>query len=150
MFKEYLTEYKAGETEAIELFNRCGYTVKDVSGNTNYFDKDIDLVVTNTTGITKTIEVKADSRIADTGNFFIEYLNPRSKGGAGWFRFCQADLLYYADMVNKVFYIFDFKALKGFIEENERELKSISTYDGSVGYALPLVAVEEIVKVVSF
>lgn len=88
MFEEYLKVYKAGETEAIELFTRSGYTVKDVSNNSNYFDKDVDLIVTNPSGVTKTIEVKADFRIADTGNLFIEYLNPRSKGGIGWFRFC--------------------------------------------------------------
>ncbi len=88
MFSEYLKVYRAGETEAIELFNKCGYSVKDVSGNSSYFDKDIDLIVTNPSGVTKAIEVKADSRIADTGNLFIEYLNPRSKGGYGWFRFC--------------------------------------------------------------
>lgn len=88
MFEEYLREYKAGETEAIELFTKNGYDVKDVSNNSGYYDKDIDLIVTNPYGITKRIEVKADSRIADTGNLFIEYLNPRSKGGAGWYRFC--------------------------------------------------------------
>jgi hypothetical protein len=88
MFEEYLKPYKAGETEAIELFTKNGYNVKDVSGNSNYYDKDIDLIVTNPYGVTKRIEVKADSRIAETGNLFIEYLNPRSKGGYGWFRFC--------------------------------------------------------------
>lgn len=88
MFEDYLKPYKAGETEAKELFAKCGYTVKDVSDNSNYFDKDIDLLVTNTSGVTKRIEVKADSRIADTGNLFIEYLNPRSKGGYGWYCFC--------------------------------------------------------------
>lgn len=150
MFKEFLIEYKAGETEAKELFAKCGYVVKDVSSNSNYFDKDIDLIVTNTTGITKTIEVKADNRIADTGNLFIEYLNPRSKGGLGWFRFCQADLLYYADMTNKLFYVFDYKALKAFVEEHKSELKTISTYDRSVGFALPIAAVEHIAKVVNF
>lgn len=115
MFEEYLKPYIAGETEAKELFSRCGYTVKDVSKNSNYFDKDIDLIVTSTTGITKRIEVKADFRMADTGNLFIEYLNPRSEGGLGWYRFCQADLVYYADMINKVFYIFEYSALKAVV-----------------------------------
>ena len=115
MFEEYFIEYKAGETEAKELFTRNGYTVKDVSGNSKYFDKDIDLLVTNPTGTTKRIEVKADFRIADTGNLFIEYLNPRSEGGLGWYRFCQADLVYYADMINKVFYIIEYSALKAVV-----------------------------------
>ena len=150
MFEEYLKVYKAGETEAIELFTRSGYSVKDVSNNSCYFDKDIDLIVTNPLGVTKAIEVKADSRIAETGNLFIEYLNPRSKGGLGWFRFCQADLLYYADMVNKLFYIFDYRALKAFVEEHNKELRTISTYDGSKGFALPLSAVQSIARVVSF
>lgn len=115
MFEEFFIEYKAGETEAKDLFIRSGYTVKDVSDNSNYFDKDVDLIVTNPSGVTKTIEVKADFRIADTGNLFIEYINPRSKGGMGWYRFCEADLVYYADMINKIFYVVEYSALKAVV-----------------------------------
>ncbi len=59
-------------------------------------------------------------------------------------------MLYYADMVNKLFYVFDYRALKAFINEHSRELKTVSTYDGSKGYALPVAAVEGIASIVSF
>lgn len=53
-------------------------------------------------------------------------------------------------MVNKCFYIFDFEVLKTYISEHNKELRTIGTYDGSRGYALPLAAVIHIARVVSF
>ena len=41
--------------------NAKGFVVKDVSGNADYFSKDIDFIITNpTTGNTRTFEVKWD------------------------------------------------------------------------------------------
>jgi hypothetical protein len=59
-----------------------GYTVEDVSGNSEYWDKDIDFIITSPyTGAIKTFEVKFDSRINKTGNLFLETASAYSKGG---------------------------------------------------------------------
>lgn len=65
------------------------YLVNDVSSNPSYWDKDIDFIITSpTTQLTKTFEVKWDSRINSTGNLYLELTNVHSKGGRGWFDFC--------------------------------------------------------------
>ena len=57
-----------------------GYIVNDVSGDPQYFDKDIDFFIANpSTGVTRSFEVKWCQRISDTGNLFLEIENPRSK-----------------------------------------------------------------------
>jgi hypothetical protein len=53
-------------------------------------------------------------------------------------------------MINKVFYIFNFALLKQYIREHMKELRTVSTYDGSKGFALPIAAVIDIAKVVNF
>lgn len=65
------------------------YSVVDVSSNSDYWDKDIDFIVTSpTTGAVKSFEVKWDSRINSTGNLYLELSNVHSKGGKGWYTFC--------------------------------------------------------------
>ena len=91
----------------------AGYTIQDVSGDPHYWDKDIDFLATSPrTGATRSFEVKWDSRLASTGNLYLELTNIHSKGGAGWFRFCQADFVAYGDASTKTFYIFDMEELR--------------------------------------
>ncbi len=69
-----------------------------MSGNPDYWYKDIDCFCTSPrTGATKSFEVKWDSRINTTGNLYLELTNVHSKGGRGWFSFCEADYLAYGD-----------------------------------------------------
>lgn len=83
-----------------------GYDVVDVSANPEYWYKDIDFIITSpTSGETKTFEVKWDSKINTTGNLYLERTSINSKGGKGWFEFCQADYLAYGDAVSGQFYI---------------------------------------------
>jgi hypothetical protein len=57
-----------------------GYIVEDVTAAPFYWDKDIDFIITSTaTGITKSFEVKTDSRIANTGNLYLELESINSK-----------------------------------------------------------------------
>lgn len=93
-----------------ELFSKTmqeyNYVVVDVSKNPDYWYKDIDFIVTSPiTNKVKTFEVKWDSRINSTGNLYLELTNVNSKGGKGWYEFCEADYLAYADARARVFYI---------------------------------------------
>lgn len=121
-----------GEGELKEFFRANGFEVVDTSNNPRYFSKDIDLIVTNpATNGTAAIEVKWDSRIADTGNLYIEFANPRSKGGKGWYRFCEADFIYYGDSVNRTFYIIKLSDLREYITLHKSDLTIRGTFDGS-------------------
>lgn len=104
---------KQGERLFREVMEARGYVVEDVSGNPDYWYKDIDFIITSpTTGARKTFEVKWDARINSTGNLYLERTNIRSKGGAGWFEFCEADFLAYGDAVSGQFYMIPMDELR--------------------------------------
>ena len=105
--------FKEGEQLFSDRMKQQGYIVEDVSKNPEYWDKDIDFIVTSpTSGLTKTFEVKWDSRIHKTENLYLELSSIYSKGGRGWFEFCKADYLAYGDAVSRVFYIIPLLELK--------------------------------------
>lgn len=115
MFKGLLEDYRAGEYELKQYLKGNGFKVIDVSGNSAYWHKDIDLIATDASGITKTIEIKWDNRICQTGNLYIEYYNDCSKEHKGWINFTQADILAYGDSYNSVFYLFKMDDIKEYI-----------------------------------
>lgn len=97
---------KLGENLFKQIMIDRGYAVQDVSSNSLYWEKDIDFIVTSpTSGLTKSFEIKWDSRINKTGNLYLELSNIHSKGGKGWFEFCEADCLAYGDATTRLFYI---------------------------------------------
>lgn len=109
------------------------FKVKDVSGDSAYWDKDIDFIVTNpATNQARTFEVKNDTRIAYTGNLYLELTNVHSKDGLGWFKFSQADFLAYCDAHNKVIYIMSMEELRAKIKEVPRRIAYCGT--DSSGY----------------
>ena len=138
---ELLEPIHAGEYEVKKYLRGRGFKVKDVSDNLYYCARDIDLIATNpSTGRSAAIEVKLDARIDDTGNFFIEFENPRSTNSKGWFNFCEADFIYYIDETSLLTYIIKFDELRHFITTHKRDLAIKSTSDGSIGYIVPLAA----------
>lgn len=141
MTNELIEPVNAGEYEVKKYLRGRGFQVEDVSNNPVYWAKDIDLIATNpSTGRSAAIEIKLDSRIDDTGNFFVEFENPRSKNSNGWLYFCEADFLYYIDSHTYITYIIKIDELRHFIVEHKSELAIKSTYDGSIGYIVPLAA----------
>ena len=138
---ELLEPINAGEYEVKKYLRGRGFKVKDVSDAPYYCARDIDLIATNpSTGKMASIEVKLDARISDTENFFIEFENPRSENSKGWFHFSEADFLYYIDSNSLSTYIIKFDELRHFIATNKRNLAIKSTFDGSIGYIVPLAA----------
>lgn len=141
MTHELIEPVNAGEYEVKKFLRGRGIQVEDVSDNPQYWAKDIDLIATNPiTGKSAAIEIKLDGRISDTGNFFIEFENPRSENSKGWFNFCEADFLYYIDESSFLTYIIKFDELRRFIATHKRDLAIKSTFDGSIGYIVPLAA----------
>ena len=131
--------YNDGEQQFFDVMSAAGYQVTDETNNPFYWGKDIDFFVTNPyTQLTFSFEVKWDKRLADTHNFYFEIENPRSKGGAGWFNFCEADYLAYGDAINNCFYIIPMEELREYITENLAALITKSTMDGSRGLIVPV------------
>lgn len=112
---------KQGERLFAQTMKNRNYIVNDVSKNPDYWSKDIDFIITSpTTGLTKTFEVKWDSRICKTGNLYLELSNRNSAGGLGWFKFCEADYIAYGDSVKRKFYIIPLLELKERVEQSPK------------------------------
>lgn len=110
-----MTRWKYGEQLFKQRMENGNYIVKDVSGDSEYWSKDIDFIITSpTTGKTKTFEVKWDSHINKTGNLYLELVSTTSKlwNGDGWWPHCQANYLVYGDAYYKKFYIIEMDKLR--------------------------------------
>lgn len=124
--------YQPGELEFKIQAQKYGYTTEYVGDDPEYWCQDIDFILNDKVNV----EVKWDSWINQTGNLFIETVNPRSQGGNGWYRFCQADYLAYGDSKNNKFYMIKMQDLKEYIAAYEPEEKT--TNDNAKGYLIPL------------
>ena len=137
---------RQGELVFARTMRNIGFGVEDVSGNPEYYDKDIDFIITSPlTGATRTFEVKWDSRIYYTNNLYLELTNIHSKGQQGWFRFCQADFLAYGDANTKRFYIIDMSKLRERVEQLPARMSHCGT--DSIGLLVSYCDIADIVTV---
>ena len=119
-------------------------TVTDVSNDPEYQSRDIDFVVTNSKGITRTVEVKNDTRIAQTGNIMVELCHERQTGTyQGWFNKCEAEALMY--VCGDTIFSFKFPLLKLYMEQYGKHIKFSNGTDGCITHLLiaPLSDIEK-------
>lgn len=134
---------KEGERLFQQIMEQRGYTVANVSNDSRYWYRDIDFIITSpTTGAVKTFEVKWDGCINRTGNLYLELTNIHSKGGKGWYNFCEADYLAYGDAVSRQFYIIPLLELKERVAAQQWRQASCG-YD-STGFLVPLDKIADI------
>lgn len=139
---------KQGEQLFMKTMLARGYEVQDVSGNPNYWYKDIDFIITSpTTGETKTFEVKWDTKINRTGNLYLERTSRFTKQegikGLGWFEWCEADYLAYGDAVSGQFYIIPMEQLRQYAKN--LPYRSVSCGSDSTGQLVALKDINDIV-----
>lgn len=121
------------------------HKVDDKTNDKDYWGKDIDFIVTNPrTGETRTIEVKTDTRLYETGNLYIELENVHSKGGKGWYYFSEADIIAYCDYSapDREIYLFSFEDLRATV--NKREYATAKCGADSKGILVPLRELKEV------
>ena len=135
---------KYGERRFSQIMKGKGYEVIDVTGNPDYFYKDIDFIITSpTSGLTKTFEVKYDTKINSTGNLYLELTNVHSKNGIGWYNFIEADLLAYGNAARGLFYIIPVAELKKRVEELPKRYSSCGT--DSIGLLVNLNDIKDLI-----
>lgn len=136
---------KKGERLFQQRMEEQNYKVRDVSNNPDYWNKDIDFIITSpTSGETKSFEVKWDDRINQTGNLYLELENIHSKDGQGWFNFSEADFLAYGDSKTERFYVIPMNELKG--RSNAVRLRIARCGNDSVGQLVSLEDIKDITK----
>lgn len=141
---------KQGEQIFRYMMKNRGYTVQDVTYNPEYWDKDIDFIVTSPfTGAVKSFEVKYDSRISFTGNLYLEITNIYSKqwNYEGWFNHCDADFLAYGDAAARKFYIIPMDELRKRVQELPRRVASCGA--DSTGLLVSLEDIKDITKTIN-
>ena len=137
---------KIGEALFRDKMSAQGYKVEDVSNNSAYWDQDIDFIVTSpTSGLTKSFEVKYDSRINDTGNMYLELFNINSAGQRGWYKFCRADYVAYGDSKAQCFYVVPLAELRQRVEKIKPREASCGA--DSIGLLLALNDIADLIKV---
>ena len=136
---------KAGEQLFQQIMQQQGYTVQNVSDNSDYWYRDIDFLVTSpTSGLTKSFEVKWDSKIRTTGNLYLELSNVHSKGGNGWFKFCEADYIAYGDAKQRLFYVIPLSQLRERVAQLPRRIAQCGA--DSIGLLVSLKDIEDIAQ----
>ena len=137
---------KQGELLFKQIMEGRNYQVEDVSNNPSYWYKDIDFIITSpTTGEVKSFEVKWDSCIGRTGNLYLELTNVHSKGGKGWFNFCEADYIAYGDAAARIFYIIPLLELRK--RANEVYYRERRCGQDSTGQIISLDEIRDLIKI---
>lgn len=138
---------KLGERVFRQKMIERGYSVQDVSGNPDYWYRDIDFLITSPyTGAIKSFEVKYDSRINRTGNMFLELESINSKGGKGWFEFTEADFIAYGDSESRTFYIIPLLELKERIKALPQRIAHCGCE--STGLLVSLGDIQDLIKII--
>lgn len=125
---EFCKQIGLEKQKAVKSYlEKRGHKVNDVSENKEYQDKDIDFLLTSPTGQTCSLEIKSDSKIDKTGNFFFEVSFNRKTGTyPGWYQKCKADYICFVN--NNKGYILNFSATKKAIAEGLGESRKWYNY----------------------
>lgn len=124
----YNQKGKQGEVLVQRYLEAHNWKVINLTNCKDFFSKDIDFLIQKENE-KHYIEVKFDYRIADTGNMFIEISTDLDNKKDGWFKFTQAEFIWYGDKQNNLFYVFLLADLKKYIQEQEKILPTRKAAD---------------------
>lgn len=138
-----MTNSKYGEQLFAQRMKERGCEIEDLTDKEDYWKLDIDFRITNSTG-TNTFEVKWDSKINSTHNFFVECSSTHNYGCLGWFDFCEADWLAYGDAITEQFHCIKMEDLRQLI--NSRRWWETKEADGGAvrGYIVPISEIQKL------
>lgn len=120
---------RAEELKIMKTLEKRGLEVWDLTAAPEYQKKDIDFLIQWNDGVQAYIEVKADRRIGQTNNMCIELITNEQTGAHGWFRYCEADYIFYSDTENNLCYCFLLKDLKDYYKGYQFEIKEKRIYE---------------------
>ena len=127
-------EGKQAEQLVKDYLTDRGYTVQDVSEEQDNYQNDVDFIVQKD-GRTSKIEVKLDTRLAETQNIAFEdvfYLKDKESGQTetreGYYHYSQCDFLIFVSPADNSLYMVYFAKLKEQEEALQQEFKSKKFY----------------------
>ena len=111
-----------GEQLVKQFLNKEGYFVIDVSKDQHYWSQDIDFIAIKGDNAIK-VEVKYDSWIHRTNNFFIELMADVDSNKCGWIDYCKADYLFYVDAIDNICYIITLDDIRDYLAKYPYKVK---------------------------
>lgn len=135
---------KTGEQLFQQKMEAKGYTIQNVSADPQYYYKGDFLVTSPTSGLTKIIEVKFDSKINRTGNLYLEFVNKNSDQCIGWFERCQADYLAYGNAKTNTFFVVPMQELRERVKRLPQRVAFCG--DDSAGYLVHISQIKDLIK----
>ena len=112
-----------GEQKAYDYLTGSGWKVVDLTKCSDFFDKDIDFLISKGSE-RHYIEIKWDSRIASTGNMFLETTTDLDANKQGWFESCSAEFIFYGSARENLFYVFRLEDLRDYVKQDFNHLES--------------------------
>lgn len=105
-------EHQEGNTLCLNYLLSCGKQAVDVSKDSNYFKRGIDIIVKNPEGEVS-VDVKTDTKMNQTGNLAIEMVEICSveRKKSGWV-FSKIDFIYYLNFASKDLYTIPLEELR--------------------------------------
>lgn len=142
-FKYLLQLGQKAEKVIEDLLIYNGYKVQDVSDNEYYRSIDVDRLVTTPKGKEFRMEIKSDSKISTTKNFFFEKGFDRQTGYyKGWLSKCEADVLCMYDSVNNIAYMLKWDRTKEYVLKNGTNRQFWNYGDCCQGYSITISVAE--------
>lgn len=120
---------KIGEAAIINHYRKKGNTVIDYSNDEEYQKKDIDITING-----QTVEVKTDTRVADTGNLCIELIANTQEGKwyrDGWFNISEAEVfIFYSPQTKMSYQVFAFDLRQAYeAHKDEFEIRYFTNHE---------------------
>lgn len=144
-FYSTLATAKLSEALVADFLISRGWTITDVSDDKQYQSVDIDIIAENE-DCRRTIEIKRDNCIAETGNIILETITNARKQTKGWFEITEAEYLFIHDTKNNVLLVAAISHLRQFIKEHRKlvRYKFFNSWEGygykqSEAWLVPLV-----------
>ena len=131
-FLELVSRGKQGENAFINWCKNNNIEYVDLSDNTYWQKRDVDFAC-RYNGTIKTVEVKTDTRLGQTGNFAIEfyqhYANTYFNSEFGWAFMSKADMFATYDSINKRLYIYNVNDLLLYCVGYQEKYRFMKFYD---------------------
>ena len=151
-----MANYKTGEYYAKQCLAYNDFQVIDRTEDNNYWIRDIDFTAIKDNR-TFEIEVKYDTRISKSNNLYLELIPDIQKNKLGWAQYTEADIIFYGDANNLIFYVFAVDDMRRFLNEHKEKYETRiatdynyhdgSIYKQSVGAVVPLPIFKQYVNV---
>lgn len=143
-FYETLAQGNVSEVLVTTYLANRGWSIEDKTKEKEYQSIEIDIIATKNDAC-RSIEIKQDNRVGETGNLLIETITNKKRGSIGWFNKTEADYIFIHNTKDHQLLIVVTDDLRAYLEleGNFSTYREWILFEGygyktSCGYTIPL------------